>query len=204
MRATGGTGRLLAAASCAALALAACSSASTSPDSATATGSSTAAAAAASEDLVNPDAVVEGPITIGYLDYPSSRIMAEVYGKALDEAGFQTQLTVAGTNADFLRAMAAGKVDVVPEFVGPFAEALNVAVNGPDAEPQEQVDLATSQADARELARSPGAHPARRHTRVGHYRVRRRHGLRGGDGDHDPLPAGRVEQGEPDAHGRRA
>lgn len=105
----------------------------------------------AAADLANPDAVVSGPITIGYLDYPSNRLMAEVYGKALEEAGFQVQLTVAGTTDDFLSAMAAGKVDVVPQFVGLFAEALNAAVNGPDAEPLEQVDLATSEADAREL-----------------------------------------------------
>lgn len=92
-----------------------------------------------------------GPITIGYLDFPSSRLMAEVYGKALREAGFQVQLTVAGTNEDFLPAMAAGKVDVVPQFVGPFSQELNAVVNGPDAE-LEEVDLATSMADARELA----------------------------------------------------
>ncbi len=144
MRAPGGTIRLLVVTSCAALALAACSSAASSTDSPSSAGGSASAAAAPSEDLVNPYGVVDGPITIGYLDYPSNRIMAEVYGKALREAGYQVQLTVAGTNADFLPAMAAAKVDVVPQFVGPFAEALNIAVNGPEAEPLEEVDLATS------------------------------------------------------------
>lgn len=135
---------------CVALALVACSPASSTSGSASTAADS--AAVASSSDLVNPYGVVDGPVTIGYLDYPSNWIMAEVYGKALREAGFQVQLTVAGTTEDFLPAMAAGKVDVVPQFVGPFAEALNSTVNGPGAEPLEEVDLATSQAQARELA----------------------------------------------------
>jgi len=132
--------------------LTACTSGLSASESAAPTGGS--AGAVASADLANPGAVVEGPITIGYLDYPSSRLMAEVYGKALREAGYTVQLTVPGTNDDLLPAMAAGKVDVVPQFVGPFAEALSAAVNGSAAQPQ--VDLATSLADARQLAEPLG------------------------------------------------
>ena len=150
MTSSRGTGRLVIVTAGAVLALAACSTSSTASVSSSTTGD--VVAAESSADLVNPQAQVDGPITIGYLDLPSNRLMAEVYGKALREAGFTVQLTVPGTNEDLLGAMAAGKVDVVPEYVGPFGDALTAAVKGPDAPPLEQLDLATSLAGARELA----------------------------------------------------
>lgn len=106
----------------------------------------------AAADLANPDAEVTGPLTVGYLPFASSRMMAEVYVKALKEAGYVAQLAVPGANEDLLPAMAAGKVDVIPEFAGPFAQELNTLVKGAGAPVLETVDVAASVADARELA----------------------------------------------------
>lgn len=83
---------------------------------------------------VDPDAKVDGPITIGYQDIGSSQVIAEVYAKALEEAAFDVQLTIPAEQADLVDAMAAGVVDVMPAYSGVFANALFKADNY-DADP---------------------------------------------------------------------
>ena len=106
----------------------------------------------AATDLANPDARVTGPITVGYLPFASSRMMAEVYVKALKEAGYVAQLTVPAGNEDLLPAMAAGKVDIVPEFAGPLAQELAREASGPDAPEPTAADINSALAEARDLA----------------------------------------------------
>ena len=120
--------RLLAAAAVAGLALAGCTSTPAVPTASESVASTAAAAPPASQ--VNPAATVTRPITIGYEAIGSSKVMAEVYGKALEEAGFDVQLTVPGQQADFVPAMAAGAVDVLPAYAGVYANYLFQLKNG--------------------------------------------------------------------------
>ena len=150
MRTRPGSRRLVIVAAVASLTLAACSSATSADPPSTSAGESQAtaesAAPAPTMDPVNPDAEVSGPITIGYQDIGSSKVMAEVYAKALEEAGFDVQLTVPGQQADFVPAMKAGVVDLLPAYSGVFANYLYKSLNN-DADPpvwKDELDAASA------------------------------------------------------------
>lgn len=67
---------------------------------------------------------VNREIRIGYQDFPSSRIVAEVYGRALKDAGFDVALSVPGDLPALVEAMEKGQLDVIPAYTGPFADYL--------------------------------------------------------------------------------
>lgn len=144
-----------------ALALAACSSGSGGTGGAGAASSSASggapAAVTSGEEMVNPYASVVGPITIGYEAIGSSKVMAEVYVKALKEAGYQAQLTTPADQADLITGLDAGGVDLVPAYSGVFANAVYDAKEG-DAEhpPPVWTDAADAAANVNELAVDDG------------------------------------------------
>jgi osmoprotectant transport system substrate-binding protein len=140
------------------LVLTACSSSSgASPASSGSVSSgSVAEVSSAVVDQVSSDAEVTGPITVGSLEFGSSRVMAELYVRALREAGFAAQLTVPSTNPVLVQAMEAGAVDVLPGYVGPLSDYLYIADNGEDAVRPATTDLATTLAAGNALAAPRG------------------------------------------------
>ena len=127
-----GTGlRWAVAATVAGLLLSACTSTGASPDieASDATSSApspTAAASANASDAAStgPAPAVTRPIRVGTRPIASGRILAEVYARALKDAGFDVQLTVPGTVDAFVDAMAKGQVDVLPVYATGFADYL--------------------------------------------------------------------------------
>jgi len=79
------------------------------------------------------EAAVTRPIRVASYDIPSSRVMAEVYARALRENGQPAELTVAGTDGAILGAMQAGAIDVLPVYVSSYADWLDATVNGTEA-----------------------------------------------------------------------
>jgi osmoprotectant transport system substrate-binding protein len=92
---------------------------------------------------VDPDAIdvpEDGPdITISSFDFPESTILAEVYGQAMEAAGYpvERQLNV-GPRELLYPELEEGGVDLLPEYLG---SALVVGFGG---EPPEDVDAGVS------------------------------------------------------------
>jgi osmoprotectant transport system substrate-binding protein len=113
-------------------------------------------ATASTEEQVDPYASVTGPINVGSLEFTSSRIMAELYVRALRAAGYDAQLTVPSTNPVFVPAMEGGRVDVLPAYASLFADFLYIDDNGEDAVRPQTSDVSSTVAAANELAEARG------------------------------------------------
>ncbi|GAB2497829.1 Glycine betaine/carnitine/choline-binding protein OpuCC precursor [Corynebacterium atrinae] len=62
-------------------------------------------------------------ITIGTANFPESEIIGQVWAQALEDAGFQVEVTSAiGSREVYLRALEEGSVDLVPEYAGNLAQ----------------------------------------------------------------------------------
>ncbi len=146
----------VAAAAAGALTLTACTSGSGAAQPSAGSSVAEVAATAMAVEQVSAEAEVAGPITIGSLEFGSSRVMAELYVRALREAGFAAQLTVPSTNAVLVEAMEAGAVDILPTYVGPLADALYIADNGEGAVRPPTTDLPTTLDAANTLAAPRG------------------------------------------------
>lgn len=159
--------RTLLALAAAALTLAACTSGtdadstatSGGPSAAASTAPSTEASSAAAESAEPASAepvALDGPITIGAFNFTESQILAELYAGVLRKAGVEVSITQS-TNREVLQpALAAGEVQVVPEYLGTLTEFLNVKVNGPDAPSVANNNVERTLTAARELAEPLG------------------------------------------------
>ncbi len=115
-----------------------------------------ATASGSTNGETTPDVEVTGPLTIGSLEFGSSKVMAELYVRALREAGIAAQLSIPSTTAVLVPAMEAGGVDVMPAYVGLFADDLYVEENGEGAVRPATPDLAATLEAAGELAERRG------------------------------------------------
>jgi osmoprotectant transport system substrate-binding protein len=159
--------RTLLALAAAALTLAACTSgtdadstaSSGGPAALASTAPSTEASSAeapASEEASAEPVALDGPITIGAFNFTESQILAELYAGVLRKAGVEVSITQS-TNREVLQpALAAGEVQVVPEYLGTLTEFLNVKVNGPDAPSVANNNVERTLTAARELAEPLG------------------------------------------------
>ena len=159
--------RTLLALAAAALTLAACTSGTDADSTATSGGPSSVAStapsteassaeAAASEAASAEPVALDGPITIGAFNFTESQILAELYAGVLRKAGVEVSITQS-TNREVLQpALAAGEVQVVPEYLGTLTEFLNVKVNGPDAPSVANNNVERTLVAARELAEPLG------------------------------------------------
>ena len=142
----------------AALALAACTSGTDASDSATSGAASDVASTAPSTEASSAEASsatpvsLDGPVTIGAFNFTESQILAELYAGVLRKAGVEVSITQS-TNREVLQpALAAGEVQVVPEYLGTFTEFLNLKVNGAGAPSVANNNVERTLAAARELA----------------------------------------------------
>jgi len=120
--------RIVVGATAAGLLLAACTSgsaddgASDAPAASPSTSAAAAASPAASTEGLAPE--VNRTIRVGIQTIGSSRVVAELYARALKDAGFDVALTIPGTVDAFVEAMAKGQVDVLPVYATRFADYL--------------------------------------------------------------------------------
>lgn len=85
----------------------------------------------------------KGEITVASANFTESEILAEMYAGALTKAGYTVSKKLSvGSREVYLKAIGAGEVDVVPEYVGTLAQVLNQTANGKNA--NETNPLATS------------------------------------------------------------
>jgi osmoprotectant transport system substrate-binding protein len=157
--------RAAAVAVAAGLLLAGCTSTDDSTDatansSASATGASSPSVepsgSAAAVSSTGPAREVNREIRIGYQEVPSSRILAEVYGRALKDAGFDVALTVPGTLPALVEAMEKGQVDVMPVYSGLFADYLYTSQLDLGGSRAVTPDLESTMAAARQYAEPRG------------------------------------------------
>ncbi len=76
----------------------------------------------------------KGTITVASANFTENEIIADMYVDVLKKAGYtvQTKLKI-GSRETYLKALQAGEVDVLPEYVGTLAQVLNQVQNGKDA-----------------------------------------------------------------------
>jgi osmoprotectant transport system substrate-binding protein len=77
------------------------------------------ACAEQSEPRTTATALGDDTVTIGSFDFPESRLLAEVYGQALEAAGFDTMVAAGLGPRELVQpALARGLVELVPEYAG--------------------------------------------------------------------------------------
>lgn len=72
-------------------------------------------------------------ITMASANFDESKILAQVYGQALEHAGFKLSYKELTTRPVINQAMQSGEVDMTPEYVGSLTIYINNKVNGANA-----------------------------------------------------------------------
>ena len=115
------------------------------------------------EDAFEPSAGSSGgasadsePITVGGASFTESLIMMEMYKVLLEDAGYEVELQPVDNRELYAPELESGSIDVVPEYAATFAEYLNLAENGPTAEPVASGDVQETVTALRELAQGKG------------------------------------------------
>lgn len=80
------------------------------------------------------DEAAGGSLTVGGANFTEMLILQEIYAAVLRDAGYDVEIVSADNREIYAEALAAGDIDVVPEYAATFAEYVNREVNGPDAE----------------------------------------------------------------------
>ncbi len=90
-------------------------------------------APATSEPGTSVPAGEPGAITVGSADFPESQLLAQIYGQALEAAGFDVSYELGiGSREAYYGAIEGGEVGLVPEYTGSLLSFL-VAPDQPDA-----------------------------------------------------------------------
>ena len=93
---------------------------------------------------------------IGAFDFPEGLVMAELYAGVIRGAGLRATIVPVANREEMGPKLRAGKVQVVPEYLGSLAEYLNVREKGADAAPVASNSLPRTLKKARGLARADG------------------------------------------------
>jgi osmoprotectant transport system substrate-binding protein len=96
------------------------------------------------------------PVVIGAYDFPEGQLMAQLYAGVLRGAGQRTKVVTVANREKMGPQLKSGKIQLVPEYLGSFAEYLNVKANGSDASPVASNSLPTTLKRARALAKAEG------------------------------------------------
>ena len=98
-----------------------------------------------------------GSIVIGAADFSESEILATIYARTLDAAGFDTEVRTVGNRELYLPALRSGTdIQVFPEYLATVTETLNAEFNGADAPPVATNDAQETAGAARPLADQAG------------------------------------------------
>ena len=109
-------------------------------------------AGGASPDATDDGAEGGGSLTVGGANFTEMLIMQEIYAALLRDAGYDVEIVSADNREIYAEALAAGDIDVVPEYAATFTEYLNQQANGPEAEPIATSDPAETVEAAQPLA----------------------------------------------------
>lgn len=113
------------------------------------------AAASVAEQPAAPSARAES-VVVGAFDFTEGRVLAELYAGALRASGVAATVRQSSNRERLAPALIAGRVDVVPEYLGTFTEYLNRRENGIDATTVASNSVAATLRAGRALARPEG------------------------------------------------
>lgn len=119
-------------------------------------------AACGGDDLENnasdspSDGADKGTVVVGGQDFTESQILAAIYQKLLEDAGYQVQTKLVTTRDVYLPELSKGNVDIVPDYLAGITDYLNTEKNGPDAEPVSSNDPEETLAALEPLAEAKG------------------------------------------------
>ena len=102
------------------------------------------------------DAASSETITVGGATFTESAIMIEMYRALLEDAGYTVEVKPVENRELYAPELESGSIDVVPEYAATFTEYLNLAANGPDAEPLATGDVDETVQALRPLAQAKG------------------------------------------------
>ncbi|WP_148613583.1 glycine betaine ABC transporter substrate-binding protein [Nocardioides rubriscoriae] len=95
------------------------------------------------------------PLTIATQNFPEANLVGSLYDVLLSAKGYDVDLKAVDTRDAYLSTFP-GDVDVVPEYLGAFGEALNAAANGEGAAPVATNDSEATLAAVEPLAKDKG------------------------------------------------
>jgi len=102
------------------------------------------------------DTATSETITVGGATFTESAIMIEMYAALLEDAGYTVEVKPVENRELYAPELESGSIDVVPEYAATFTEYLNLAANGPDAEPLATGDVDETVQALRPLAQAKG------------------------------------------------
>lgn len=95
-------------------------------------------------------------VRIGTYAFPESEILGELYAGVLRAAGLRVSITQVPNRETMVPRLRAGKVQIVPEYLGSLAEYLNLRANGANATPVASNSLPGTLKKARKLGADAG------------------------------------------------
>ena len=95
-------------------------------------------------------------VVIGGPDFTEAAIMENMYAEVLKDAGYSTSVVTVANRELYYGQLSAGKIQVVPDYLGTLTEYMNTRANGQDAAPVASSDTAATLAKAKELATADG------------------------------------------------
>lgn len=98
----------------------------------------------------------KGEIVVGSAGFTESKVLAEIYSKILNEAGYRTRVQALANRELYEPALEKGQIDVVPEYSSTLAEFLNAKQNGPKAKPVASSDIDNTVTALKKLAEPRG------------------------------------------------
>ena len=86
-----------------------------------------------SQDGGSSGSTDKGSVVVGGQDFTESQIMAAIYQKLLENAGYSVQTKLVTTRDVYLPELSKGSVDIVPDYLAGITDFLNAEKNGADA-----------------------------------------------------------------------
>jgi osmoprotectant transport system substrate-binding protein len=98
----------------------------------------------------------KGTVVVGGQDFTESQILAAVYQKLLENAGYTVQTKLVTTRDVYLPELSKGSVDIVPDYLAGITDFLNADANGADAPVVSSHDPQATLAALKPLAEAKG------------------------------------------------
>ena len=98
----------------------------------------------------------QGSVVVGGQDFTESQVMAAIYQRLLEDAGYTVTTKLVTTRDVYLPELSKGSVDIVPDYLAGLTDYLNTEKNGPDAPPVSSNDPEETLAALEPLAEAKG------------------------------------------------
>lgn len=100
-----------------------------------------------------------GNIRIGAANFAENQILANIYAKVLEEAGFSTSIKDVQSREVYEPALEHGQIDVMPEYAATLTEFLNTKDNGANAKPLSSTDITKTIEALKKIGAKHGLEP---------------------------------------------